>query len=231
MSWSTVRPVSTYSGGSSRATLVLIGYVLLYTAMMTISPKKLDRYLMPAYPALVILAAIAIESAFRTVLTGRRLWFGILGVAAVQAAFIISVQPYSLSFYNPLLGGAPMASRAMIVGWGEGLDQVAAYLEALPDAQDVVVASLYRDGVMPLIRGRGVRLPAWQEANYFVNYINMDQRGLVPVGLQRLVDELPPDFAVRLTGLEYVRVYRIPPEVRDESGTLPGPRPNPVPRP
>ena len=33
-------------------------YILLFAAMMTISPKKLDRYLMPAYPPLVILAAI-----------------------------------------------------------------------------------------------------------------------------------------------------------------------------
>src|SRR5439155_918809 len=47
-------------------------YLILFTAMMTISPKKLDRYLMPAYPALVVLAAVGLRAALRW-LAGPRL--------------------------------------------------------------------------------------------------------------------------------------------------------------
>jgi 4-amino-4-deoxy-L-arabinose transferase-like glycosyltransferase len=97
-------------------------YVLLYTAMMTISPKKLDRYLMPAYPALVILGALGLRAMLRWVQAPRLTWAMIAGLGLAQAVLIAEVQPYSLSFYNPLLGGTAMARRTTVVGWGEGLD-------------------------------------------------------------------------------------------------------------
>ena len=49
------------------------------------------------------------------------------------------VAPYALAYYNPRRGG-PAASRVLLVGWGEGLDQVAAYLNAQPSSERQLIA-------------------------------------------------------------------------------------------
>jgi 4-amino-4-deoxy-L-arabinose transferase-like glycosyltransferase len=214
-----------------RRTVTLAAFVVLYTAMMTISPKKLDRYLLPAYPALVILAALGLWSAIRRWLPMPWRWPAVLVLGISQCALVASVEPYPLSFYNPLLGGAPAAQQTMIVGWGEGLDQAAAYLNQQPNADQIVAVSLYKDQLVPLIRGNGARLEDWRKGNYLVSYINMEQRRLLPGPLQELVSTTPPDFTVWINGIAYAHVFRIPPEIRERPGSEPGPRPNVVPHP
>jgi hypothetical protein len=59
----------------------------------------------------------------------------------------------------------------------------------------------------------------------------MDQRGLVPGPLRDLVATTPPAFIARINGITYARVYRIPPEIRDQACSQPGPRANRVPQP
>jgi 4-amino-4-deoxy-L-arabinose transferase-like glycosyltransferase len=216
---------------ADRRVLALAGCVLAFTLMMTISPKKLDRYLLPVYPALVILAAVGIWLMVRRWLPGRLHWPAIVALGVCQAALVASVAPYPLSFYNPLLGGAPTARQTTIVGWGEGLDQVAAYLDQQPDARQIVAVSLYKDQIVPLFRGNGARLEDWQRGNVLVTYVNMEQRGLVPAPLQELVASTPPQHTVWINGIVYARVYRIPPEIRERAGREAGPRPNAVPNP
>jgi hypothetical protein len=214
-----------------RRMLVLAGYVLAFTVMMTISPKKLDRYLLPVYPVLVVLAAVGLWLVARRWLPGRLHWPAIVALGVCQVTVIASVQPYPLSFYNPLLGGAATARETTIVGWGEGLDQVAAYLDQQPDARQIVAVSLYKDQIVPQFRGSGARLEDWQKGNVLVTYVNMEQRGLVPAPLQELVASTPPEHTVWINGIAYARVYRIPPEIRERAGREAGPRPNAVPRP
>ena len=102
----------------------------------------------------------------------------------------------------------------------DGTDQVAAYLDRKPNAERLVVTSLYHDLIHPLFRGRGVPPWDWRQADYLAEYVNMDQRNLAPEPLQPLVRESPPEFTVRINGLDYVRLYRIPPELkaRPDSG-------------
>jgi len=214
-----------------RHLIALAGYVALFTIMMTISPKKLDRYVLPVYPVLVVLAAFGLWLTIERWLPGRLRWLavGVLGVC--QVFLVASVAPYPLSFYNPMLGGAPTARQAMIVGWGEGLDQVAAYLDRQPNPREIVAVSLYKDQIVPLYRGNGARLEDWSKGNYLVSYVNMEQRGLIPEPLQELVMTTPPEHTVWINGIVYARVYRIPDELRERSGSEAGPRPNAVPRP
>lgn len=216
---------------AGRRLLVLAAYVTLFALMMTLSPKKIDRYLLPAYPALAILGALGLWWALRRLLPRRLAWPMVALLGAGQALLVASVQPYALSFYNPLLGGAAVAQKAMIVGWGEGLDQVAAYLDGLPDAERTVVVSLYKDQILPRFRGKGVRLDEWHKADYLATYVNMDQRGLVPAPLHDLVATTEPDLTVRINGIAYARLYRILPALREQPDPQAAPRPNAVPRP
>jgi 4-amino-4-deoxy-L-arabinose transferase-like glycosyltransferase len=221
----------------SRAAL-LLDYLVLFTLMMSIPLKKIDRYLLPVYPVLAILAALGLWLAIQAVvkprhgvpalttaaLTRRGTFALVLALGVAQAALVASVQPYPLSFYNPLLGGAGVARQAVVVGWGEGTDQVAAFLDQQPDAPDIVVSSLYNDLIHPLFRGTGVPLWEWQQADYLAVYVNMDQRQLVPTPLQEVVRGDTPVFTARINGLDYVRLYRIPLELRAEEGPSGAPR-------
>jgi hypothetical protein len=192
-------------------------YVALFTLMMTILPKKIDRYLLPAYPMLVVLGAIGLWLVLRRRPGSAARWAAVVGLGVGQAALLFSVHPYPLSFFNPLLGGSQLARQLVVVGWGEGTEQVAAYLDQQPNAANIVVTSLYNHLIDAQFTGRGVRLPDWREADYLADYVNMDQRHLVPGPLVSLVRMQSPVLTIRINGLEYVRVYRIPPELKQRS--------------
>jgi hypothetical protein len=194
--------------------LLIATYVALFTLMMTILPKKIDRYLLPAYPMLVVLGAIGLWMVLRRRLGPAARWAAVIGLGVGQAALVFSVHPYPLSFFNPLLGGSQLAREIVVVGWGEGTEQVAAYLDQQPNAANIVVTSLYNHLIDAQFTGRGVRLPDWRQADYLADYVNMDQRHLVPGPLVSLVRTQSPVLTVRINGLEYVRVYRIPPELK-----------------
>lgn len=209
--------------------VALVAYVVLFDAMMTLSPKKLDRYVLPAFPTLIVLAAVGFWLVLRRLTRPNVRWATVGALGLAQVLLVASVQPYPLSFFNPLLGGIGTARQAMIVGWGEGTDQVAAYLDQQPDASEIVVVSLYNDLIQPKFAGTAVPPWEWQRADYLADYVNMDQRNLVPGPLQRLVREEQPVFVARINGLEYARVYRIPPELKGSSDQ--GSRGRSVPRP
>ena len=210
--------------------VALLAYLALFTLLMTLSPKKADRYLLPVYPILLILAALGLYLPVRRWRPGPRLIAG-LALGLGQAALVASVQPYPLSFYDPLLGGAGLARQLVEVGWGEGTDQVAAYLDRQPDAPSIGVTTLYWDLIPAQFAGTGVPLWEWQRADYLAEYVNMDQRGIMPVPLQALVRSGAPVFTARINGLDYVRLYRIPPELKAQSQSSETPRKSSVPRP
>jgi hypothetical protein len=235
-----------YQTGSSTfwRSEALFHYVALYALMMTFSPKKLDRYLLPAFPILDVLAAVGLWLAIGEIARryasppacagGRRaaaLTAFVLAIGLSQAGLVASVQPYPLSFFNPLLGGIHLARQTVIVGWGEGTDQVAAYLDRQPNAADIVVTSLYHDLVHAQSQATGVPLWEWQRAGYLAHYVNMDQRDLLPGPLQSVVESQAPEFIARINGLDYAWLYAIPPEVRAQGEPQGAPRGTRVPRP
>jgi hypothetical protein len=208
--------------------------------MMTLSDKKLDRYLLPVYLVLVIMAAVgfaaaiqrwlppSVPSSLRPSVPPSLAAAAALGI--IQALLVLGVHPYPLSFFNPLLGGIQTARQVMIVGWGEGTDQVARYFGREADAERVVVTSLYHDLIHPMFRGTGLPPWEWQRAEYFVDYVNMEQRQ-IGEPLRRELQRNAPIFTVRINGLEYAKVYRIPPELKARRDLSEGLRGATVPKP
>jgi hypothetical protein len=123
-----------------------------------------------------------------------------------------STYPYYLSYYNPLLGGGPAAERTVMVGNGEGLDQVAAWLNARPDAADLWVVSDSFDILQALIVGSGEslrdRVPS--NADYVVLYRFQTQINHSPRILEQYGNGRTPELVVTINGIEYARVYRGP---------------------
>jgi len=133
-------------GGGGRLTLLtLLLYVVLYTVFITTARKKLDRYLLPVFPPLALVAAIGwVNAACRLKkIVGQignlsynalRALCGFILVLVVllQAVCALPHRPYYLAAFNPLLGGARGAVQVLPVGWGEGLEQAAHYLSEHP---------------------------------------------------------------------------------------------------
>jgi 4-amino-4-deoxy-L-arabinose transferase-like glycosyltransferase len=206
-----------------RAGAVLLVFAVLFTLGMTLGAKKFDRYLLPVYAPLDLVAAMGWLAAARW-LTRRSHAVAragapvLLGVAiAGQAAMALPSFPYYFSYYNPLLGGTAKAPEVMMIGWGEGLDQTARYLNTMPNAEHLRVTTWFWNGPFSyFFKGQSVpgRLAPgtvggsqWLSSDYGVVYINQRQRGRLPPELLDYVDSLTPVKVVRIQGLEYARVY------------------------
>lgn len=206
------------------AAAALLAYAVLFALFMTTGQKKFDRYLLPAYPSLVLVASLGLGSMVRW-LAGRAservrdarvvpaVWAAALGaVALAQLALVAPHRPYYLSYYNPLAGGADAARWAMLVGWGEGIDQPARHLNERPDAEDLKVATRYRSAFGPLFAGRTLEMDDYDPANldYYLLYVNQVQRDLDPGLIDRLhqADAGPkPEVVARHAGIDYAWLY------------------------
>jgi hypothetical protein len=197
----------------------LVGLVLLFIlgfgVMMTLGPKKFDRYVMPLVPMLAILAALGVWKAGAW-LGGRAGLSGLVGsvvaagvAVALQVQNLIGSYPYYLAYYNPVLGGTTGAAERVMVGYGEGLDQVADWLNARPNASSLWVGAHSFDILQPQIDGQGEslrdRVPG--QADYIVLYRFQLQVGQSPRVIDQYLGRRDPLLVVQINGLDYAYVY------------------------
>jgi len=206
--------------------LGLLGYSVLFTAFMSLGDKMFDRYMLPVFPALGIAAAYGLvrgsERLCRAIrrrsgdgfaLTHYSLLLPIL-VAAVlvaQTALILPHHPYYLTYYDPLLGGPKQAQRVLLVGWGEGYDQIADYLNRQAHADELHVTTPTTAAFAPLFEGETWpmdRYFPWQ-SDYVVFYISEVQRRQHPALLEEylLNPSREPERVFSLRGIDYAWVY------------------------
>ncbi|MGE3910026.1 MAG: ArnT family glycosyltransferase [Chloroflexota bacterium] len=239
------------------ATRWLLAYTLLFTLMMTLASKKFDRYMLPVLTALDVLAGVGLwrlvslslerwsaeQRVGRPVTPGWQpssrqspslLAVALAGVlAAGQVVLLLRAWPYPVAYYNPLAGGPQRARELIMVGWGEGLEQVADFLNSLPDADQSIVVSSYNHVLRP--RFRGVTLPTAPYArgaaglpmpDYMVLYVNTVQRQQISPEVQLAQAHGTLVFTAHVNGQEYAWVYQMPrtgprptaPVTIDESG-------------
>jgi 4-amino-4-deoxy-L-arabinose transferase-like glycosyltransferase len=206
---------------------MLFLFAALFTIFMTLGAKKFDRYLLPVYPSLDLVAGIGLVSAANWL---RQHWAqpglarasapALLSVAILaQAASMISSFPYYLSYYNPVLGGTTQASKVMMIGWGEGLDQAARFLKdnSSLDRPRVMLGfwtgtfSYFYDGPIQWsdFAPGATTVNDWKNSDYCIIYINQWQRGRLPQELIDYLAQKEPAFVVRLQGLDYAYVYNL----------------------
>ncbi len=205
---------------SRDASFWLLLAAALVILLMGMVAKKQDRYVLPAVPLLVIVAAVGSQQALAgwraPHATGRvgsswrgrpslqAIGIGVLGAA--QLALSASARPYFFDYYSPLAGGPVAARWAIPVGWGEGLDLVGAYINSQRgrDAPRVGAAGPVRIPLRPQVRGRVVDPAAGGPMDYLVTYVSAEQRGLdSPTGTERLA------ATVRIDGITYAEVLRV----------------------
>jgi len=201
-----------------KGTFILIIYVLLYALVMTFGSHKQDRYLMPIFLGLDILAAMGlvyISYRLSTIHAQFKKWeAGLLaGVLVIQLATVAPHHPYYYSYFNPLLGGGQTAARTLRIGWGEGMDQVGDYLAAKPNSRELVVSTRFTHNMLNF-RGEVIALGEdgrWTQADYLVLYIQQVQRRLDPSpGFLDYFLARSPEKVITLGGIDYAWIYPIP---------------------
>lgn len=203
--------------------LCLLG--VLFTLLIGFGAKKFDRYLLPAYPPLDLVAGAGWFAAASWLRHQRRTMMrlaapGLVAIAmSIQVATAGLAYPYYLSYYNPLLGGVDAATRTMMVGWGEGLDQVAEYLNARSEPEQVqVLTRVWPTSLSYFLEGDLVftkfapdmrTAAAWLSSDYYVLYLTEMQRGMVPREIMRYFVDREPVMVAEVQGFPYAYVYDI----------------------
>jgi MFS family permease len=210
----------------SETRLVIGGFLIMaivFTIVMTLGAKKAPRYLIPIYAPLDICAGIG--WAYLAYWFNERRFVSALSlflVIGVQAALSLSTFPYYFTYYNPLMGGSRKVVEVLEIGWGEGLDQAARYLNQKSDASDLHVISWYSNGSFSYFFNGHTRFlgsetgneegsKSWDRfitSDYAVIYIHQWQRNTPEKILDYLSAKIP-EYSVWINGIEYARVYKI----------------------
>lgn len=181
----------------------------------TISLKKLDRYALPLFPFLDALAAVGWIGVAELVWGARRpipAWLGPAGIGVaggISATYLASVHSYELATYNPMFGGIRTAERSILVGWGEGLEDVGDWLQVNGSCADVV-ASAQPAPLQPFSCASIVPLSQANGADWVVLYVNQVQRDLQPAITHRYLGRVDPDYVVAHDGTPLAWVFRGP---------------------
>jgi 4-amino-4-deoxy-L-arabinose transferase-like glycosyltransferase len=200
--------------------LSLVAYIVIFMTPVSVITRRGDRYILPVFFASAVLAALALwwlaNWAAKTLLrrsNGSTPFYLATGVALVQVWFISAYHPYYLAYYNPLLNAAEGAPKTINVGWGEGLDQAAAYLNESQTGRPGVVAAWYSNQFAPYYRGLTIDLSSQEAAltaDYTVFYINQVQRGFPSREILNYFRQRAPLHVVEVGGIEYAWIYEGP---------------------
>jgi hypothetical protein len=202
---------------------VAVALVLGFGAGISLAAKEGDRYLVPVFPMLDVLAGVAFVAFLDWI--GRR-WWPLAGgsrqlalalvLIALVALLWLPLAPYYGAYFNPLLGGGKTAAWAFPFGQGEGLDLAARYLNQQDDAEHLIVASFYPEEFQLYFLGDAISLrrkewsKTWLFSDYLVFYISQVQRQLPDAELANFFRGREPEYTARIGGVDFAWVYKPP---------------------
>ena len=205
--------IGIYKKKPSKEMGLIVVYLVAFVIMMTLGAKKGDRYIIPAFFALHIVAAYGIiwvvTNFSPSRLRDKAVW-GVCGVASLYLMWVVaSYHPYEIAYSNPMFPD----NISQELGWGEGLDIVAKWLnENHPNA---IVASWYPGELGAFTTARVVHINAHEQnqVQFIVVYRNMFGREPAHYA-NDFIDEYykkrEPVFVARVAGKEFAWVYEKP---------------------
>jgi len=191
-----------------RSVLFLWVYAAGFLIMISLVAKRSDRYLLPGYVALVLLAGFslgALWSLRRFPRSGKVLSVVIILGVLLQDVFLA---PYALAYRNRL---APFHEYSQ-EGWGEGLETAAAFLGSHPLREQLDVATWYPNVFRHFFPGKTFSLSARDDprVDYVILYRNMQGRSPDDPATEILGEYATrtPEHVVTVLGEPYAWVYR-----------------------
>ncbi len=196
--------------------LLLFFGLFLFTIQYSI--KKGDRYMLPASLILDVLTALAIVVLWK--FYREKLHRGALAALVVvllgwQVWNLFQLHPHYLAYRNPFFRSV---AEGRTMGWGEGLDLAADYLNWKPGAEEMLVLSYWEGQLGYKFKGEvtGVERLAKETmeevgADYVVLYRAMQGRAPDRWETKVLAQfaSVKPEHVISLNGEEYVWIYRV----------------------
>lgn len=199
--------------------IFLILFIILYGSQMSLAAKTFGRYILPIFPVIDILAAIGLYyviSSIRILLPhikDKIFPFTVIIIIICNIMILAPITPYYLSYYNPwILGGPKNAPNITNVGWGEGNDLAASYLNEKPNSSKLIVAYQFQ-GFDKYFNGTSKYLHDIKDIknaslDYIVFYINTLQIGFEKE-LWEQYNQKKPDKVIQINNIEYCYIYRV----------------------
>ncbi|MEM7028333.1 MAG: glycosyltransferase family 39 protein [Chloroflexota bacterium] len=187
------------------AFLWLCIFAIGFTLMMTLGVKKSPRYILPIYPAIVFIAAggwLSLLKRFKPV-------FVIMALAVISLGITLQYAPYYYTYLNPLLGGSLTGPQIVRIGWGEGLDNLARWLNNQPDINTHHLGVRYTATIYPFFEGE-ISSPVSEELDYVAFYIKQSQSGYPTPEILQYFGTKTPLHEVIVNGVNYAQVYEGP---------------------
>ncbi len=205
-----------------------------------LSPKKQDRYLLSLFPFLNLLAAVGWIGLFNfqfsilrrktqnsqpgqgdtsspasrhplRVVSSHLQMIILITLLMFHLYPVFTYYPYYLAYFNPLMGGPERASQTTLMGWGEGMEQAAAYLNTKPNAERLYVASTPSQTLLPYFVGTGENFYTNDiafRADYVVLYLAQMQRLAPSPEIIRYFEAQEPEKVITIQGVTYAKIYR-----------------------
>jgi hypothetical protein len=192
---------------------ILLAWAGLFLVAITPAAKKFDRYMLPAIPALILLAALGWVAWTRAGgWLGKRWQQGLLTAALLgQVLYWLLFWPYPLAAYNLLVGGPWTAMRVMPVGWGESISTAGRWLaDSQPDAEDEAAVSGIAPSLAPFFSGQTLLIEAGgrEQADYVIYTAASEQERQSSLAEETAGLRLLQ--TIRYGGLEQAWIYRQP---------------------
>jgi 4-amino-4-deoxy-L-arabinose transferase-like glycosyltransferase len=197
-----------------------IGWLFLYSIgfliLITVAAKKADRYAMPAIVAGPVIAGWAAVQAYKVVSsrylvsrTGRYMLRATIYILLIAVILVPVVwMPHTLAYNNPFFPNVRPLSQQ---GWGEGLEEAAAWLNARPRAEEMYIASWYTSVMQTYFKGKTLSLSSRVDyrVQYLVIYRNMAGRAPDQQASEVLAEvrDKEPVHVVSIQGVPYVWIY------------------------
>jgi hypothetical protein len=147
----------------------------------------------------------------RITLYASRMALLILIILVINGLLIISNFPYYFTYYSPLFGGIKTVAKFSTIGWGEGLDEAARYLNQNV-GQNNNISSWYQSTLAPFYNGPSLNYSKEKgkvlAGDYAVFYINQVQREYPDTILFEYFEQrFQPETIINLHGLDYAWIY------------------------
>jgi len=199
-----------YQSVDKKFILYLSIFYLIYLLGMTTASKKIDRYMIPLFPWLGVLASIGITQAFTEIRSryGKvGLQFSLLLVTGIGVLYpLVKLYPYYFTYTNPLFGSAENANK--IIGqkpFGIGIPELKSRLVAkygngisLGFIDKKPMSTIYPNSKLFDIRETGT-----SKYNLIILGPNEEMPKNVTSGKFTFVQ----DDAMYINGLEFWRIY------------------------
>lgn len=214
-----------YSIEDKTGSLLLV-FVILFVIFMGIFGKKMERYILPVFPIVSIIAGIGISkfikkihSSSKRLISERNTFYLIFFCIVIISIFQLArIHPYPTTYFNPFVNGLKSAEKVIGIGWGEGMEESAAYLNKKENAKNLVVGSDFHYLLARYFGGECVPLKI--DAYESGDYLNMDYLVITldakQKGSQRLHEEVIeyyskhlPEYRIKLNGINYASIYKV----------------------